>query len=463
MSRSVGEHIRCPEGTVINGRFKVLKEIGCGNFAKVYKCTDVQHPNATPVAVKILKKEYAADAAFEADILKALGAKDSRGHKVVRMLDQFVWSRCPCFVFTLRGAALRARKLGVARGHVSMDELRRFTRQMLETLAFLHQDVRMVHTDLKPENILIDDEVLPNPSAGIGSGWTIADFGSASFFNPAKPDSDLISTRPYRAPEVVLSLPWSTKADIFSMGCIIFEVYYGARLFEVNEDGDHLTMFERRVSKVPLALSRQSKHFRRFFDPNGALISATSGYATARSSSVPSTQVGSRHLSEVVPEAELRDLLMMMLDLDPSRRASAQDCLRHSFVTGAAFSGAISPLRAQMERMSLSEQAADKPKPVVSARLPLPTSYDKENASSGPAVKQTPRMSPAVPSFAHALPISSSSSHAAAADRYMVSGPASSRATPYSSAAAYDLPLSREVPAAGRPSAFTPRYNVSRW
>ena len=222
MSRSIGEHVRCPEGTLINGRFKVVREIGCGNFAKVYKCTDVQHPNSTPVAVKILKKEYAADAAFEADILKALNAKDSRGHKVVRMLDQFTWSRCPCFVFALRGASLRSRKFGVSRGHVSLDDVRKFSKEMMVTLAFLHHDVRMVHTDLKPENILIDDEHLPSTSSGIGTGWTIADFGSASFYNPAKPDQDLISTRPYRAPEVVLGMPWSPKADVFSMGCIFF-------------------------------------------------------------------------------------------------------------------------------------------------------------------------------------------------------------------------------------------------
>jgi len=453
MSRSIGEHIRCPEGTLINGRFKVIREIGCGNFAKVYKCTDVQHPSATPVAVKILKKEYAQDAAFEADILKNLGARDSRGHKVIRMLDQFTWSRCPCFVFGLRGASLRSRKMGVARGHLSMEDIRKFAKEMIETLAFLHHDVRMVHTDLKPENILIDDEVLTSPS-GIGSGWTIADFGSASFYNPAKPDSDLISTRPYRAPEVVLAMPWSTKADIFSMGCILFELFYGARLFEVNEDQEHLALFEKRISALPLSLSRQSKHFRRFFDDRGALLRSSSVSAYSRSAA---DTVGSRHLSELVNEPELRDMLMQMLEVDPSRRATAQDLLRHAFLTGApSRSAAVSPLRSQLERMSLGEiRNMPSAAPVSSAKHYIP---DKENAP-----RQTSKISPAVPSLGFAAAAPSGTHSAPASARIFGAAPAPSR---LSYAALRQHTGVRDMPAAGMPSSnITPRYAVggSRW
>jgi serine/threonine protein kinase len=458
MSRSVGEHVKCPEGTLINGRFKVLREIGCGNFAKVYKCADVQHPTASPVAVKILKKEYAADAAFEADILKALNAKDSRGYKVVRMLDQFTWSRCPCFVFTLCGPCLRSRKLGIARGHLTMDELKRFSKQMIETLVFLHHHVRMVHTDLKPENIMIDDEVLPNPNSGIGSGWTIGDFGSASFYNPAKPDADLISTRPYRAPEVVLAMTWSTKADIFSMGCIFFELYYGARLFEVNEDAEHLGLFEKRLGKLPLHLTRQSKNFRRFFDANGVLLRTSAvpayGGTTARSSSVP--QVGTRHLGEVVPDAEFRDLLAMMLDVDPSRRASAQDCLMHPFLTGAQIAAPVSPLRAQFARMALQDVAHPNAAPHSSAPM------DKENFTTANAHHNVPvskRISPAVPSFnAPPRPISLG----LATDRYTAASAADRYAPGYAPASAR-APLDGLGAAAGKPSAFTPRYQMTRW
>jgi len=464
MSRSIGEHVRCPEGTLINNRFKVVREIGCGNFAKVYKCTDVQHPSATPVAVKILKREYAADAAFEADILKALNAKDKRGHKVVRMLDQFTWSRCPCFVFALRGASLRSRKFGISRGHIAADDLRKFADEMLKTLNFLHHEVRMVHTDLKPENILIDDESLPSPTSGIGTGWTIADFGSASFYNPAKPDSDLISTRPYRAPEVVLGLPWSTKADVFSMGCIFFEMFYGARLFEVNDDAEHLSLFEKRIAKLPLSLTRSSKHFRRYFDNNGALLRGSSGAYSARTSASSS---GTRHLSEVVTDDNLRDLLTQMLDVDPTRRASAQDCLRHPYLAGRSGSAAaVSPLRKQMERMALHDAAPSAPSAADYRRPSVPSSQpasrsssaaafgDKENAAAAmpSGYKQSAKMSPAVPA------VNVPRVSAAAGGHYRAAAPLGSARTndiyggmPSSRAS---IPLSGrgDMPAAGKPS-----------
>ena len=452
MSRSVGEHVRCVEGTLINNRFKVVKEIGCGNFAKVYKCTDVQHPNSTPVAVKILKREYAADAAFEADILKALNAKDKRGHKVVRMLDQFTWSRCPCFVFALRGASLRSRKFGIARGHLTTDDLRKFAEETMRTLAFLHHEVRMVHTDLKPENILIDDEVLASPTQGIGSGWTIADFGSASFYNPAKPDADLISTRPYRAPEVVLGLPWSTKADVFSMGCIFFEMFYGARLFEVNDDAEHLSLFEKRVAKLPL--TRSSKHFRRYFDNNGGLLrgASSSGAYSSRASSS-----SGRHISEVVTDADLRDLLMQMLEVDPARRVSAQDMLRHPFISGAR--AAVSPLRQQMERMAVAESKPAAPT-AADYRRPSDALYhgNKENAAAASGLygkPQSSKISPPVP----AVNVPRVSAVSGAAYRSSAAAPLGSARTN----GAYDgMPSSRaqiplsgrgDMPPAGKPSA----------
>lgn len=307
-------------GQLIQGRYRVISEAGCGNFAKVYRCEDTRSPGSY-VAVKVLKREYATDASFELEILKAIRAK-AQGRNVVMMLDNFTVNSFPCFVFKLAGPSLRSRKFGVSRQAVNIHDVRRLSQDLISTLAFLHQDMRLIHTDLKPENILLES---PDEGPdGIGSGWTIADFGSASFFRPERPDSDLISTRPYRAPEVVLGMPWSPKADVWSMACILFEVYYGGRLFEVHDDHEHLNKFEQRLGKIPAAFARPSKLFRRFFDDAGNINRR------------PTTPV-SRTMNEILRgEPEFFDLLRCMLHFDPNQRISCADALQHPFFRAAS-------------------------------------------------------------------------------------------------------------------------------
>jgi serine/threonine protein kinase len=441
MSASIGEHVRCPAGTVINSRYKVVREIGCGNFAKVYKCIDTSLPSsAYPVAVKVLKRDYAADAAFEKDILKALSKKDDIGRKVVRMIDQFTWMRCPCFTFTLHGVSLRSRKMGVARGNTNMAELKAFTREMMETLRFLHEECKMIHTDLKPENILLDrEEIGPD---GIGNAWTMADFGSASFYNAAKPDSDLISTRPYRAPEVVLSLPWTPKADMWSMACILFELYHGARLFEVSDDADHLAMFERRLKKLPLAMTRTSKHFARFFDASGKVMRRGAGMGR------PAPELTNRHMSEIVRgDVEFLDFLSAMLEMDPKSRMSARDALHHPFLAGghraasqpSAADAEMARLATDMRRLSIGNENQN---PV----------YAK------PSVPSVPIMAPA-----SARGSAPDSARYGAASKAPLMAPRLNDPTRFGGMGNVNrygaAPTSaRDMPAAGRPSALTPRY-----
>ena len=107
--------------------------------------------------------------------------------------------------------------------------------------------IRLTHTDLKPENILFynsdsykdyasakDREqggrlgkirVLKNPEI------RLIDFGSATFDH--EHHSTIVSTRHYRAPEVILELGWDQACDVWSIGCIVFELALGFTLFQV--------------------------------------------------------------------------------------------------------------------------------------------------------------------------------------------------------------------------------------
>jgi dual specificity tyrosine-phosphorylation-regulated kinase 2/3/4 len=99
---------------------------------------------------------------------------------------------------------------------LSLELIRRFSIQILNSIHFLRKH-DIIHCDLKPENILLKQ---PNKS-----GIKLADFGSSCFSNERL--YTYIQSRYYRAPEVILGLPYDMQIDVWSFACIIAELYTG--------------------------------------------------------------------------------------------------------------------------------------------------------------------------------------------------------------------------------------------
>lgn len=82
----------------------------------------------------------------------------------------------------------------------------------------------------------------------------LIDFGSATFDH--EHHSTIVSTRHYRAPEVILELGWAQPCDVWSIGCIMFELYLGITLFQTHDNREHLAMMERILGTVPYRMAR---------------------------------------------------------------------------------------------------------------------------------------------------------------------------------------------------------------
>lgn len=137
-------------------------------------------------------------------------------------------------------------------------------------------DLNLVHTDLKPENILLCNSAyqtftynrrIPSSSSTVTRQATkrkvlldteirLIDFGSATFNDEYH--SSVVSTRHYRAPEIILGLGWSFECDIWSIGCILVEFFTGDALFQTHDNLEHLAMMEAVVgSKIDQHLVQQ--------------------------------------------------------------------------------------------------------------------------------------------------------------------------------------------------------------
>lgn len=83
------------------------------------------------------------------------------------------------------------------------------------------------------------------------------DFGSTVFDH--EHHGLIVSTRHYRAPEVILELGWDHSCDVWSIGTILFELYKGLTLFQTHENLEHLAMMERILGPIPYRMTRKSK------------------------------------------------------------------------------------------------------------------------------------------------------------------------------------------------------------
>lgn len=101
--------------------------------------------------------------------------------------------------------------------------------QTLQGLAYMHKN-GYFHRDLKPENLLVQSGTLK-----------IADFGLAREINSKPPFTDYVSTRWYRAPEVLLrDTKYGAPIDIFALGAIMAELYTMKPLFPGSSEQDQI-------------------------------------------------------------------------------------------------------------------------------------------------------------------------------------------------------------------------------
>lgn len=137
-------------------------------------------------------------------------------------------------------------------------------------------DLNLIHTDLKPENILLVhngfntysySKTIPSSSTTtqrqgrtrrvlLDTDIRLIDFGSATFNDEYH--SSVVSTRHYRAPEIILGLGWSFPCDLWSIGCILVEFYTGDALFQTHDNLEHLAMMQAVCAqKIDTRLIRQ--------------------------------------------------------------------------------------------------------------------------------------------------------------------------------------------------------------
>lgn len=330
---SVGHYTGGP-GSVLQDRYRLVREVGLGTFGRVVECVDLMDRRSTKVAIKIVRnvKRYHESALIEAKVLRSINSRGGRGvSHCVYMYEHFTFSGHLCIVFEELGPSLYDFSKQQNHRPFPMICIQDFTIQLLETLEFLH-GIRLIHTDLKVENILLFSDRQANYHGRRIPQSTrikVIDFGGACYNDEKK--SSIINTRQFRAPEVILQTGWSMPSDMWSLGCILAELYIGELLFATHDNLEHLALIERVVGRFPRRMLKRAREesdvAREAFGASG--LHRLGNVLPAESLSYVKQAKPLELLSKHTDDDWFVDLLRMILVIDPKERATAHECLRY--------------------------------------------------------------------------------------------------------------------------------------
>jgi serine/threonine-protein kinase PRP4 len=325
-------------GELIDNRYSVTDTLGRGMFASVIRATDAK--TKMPVAIKIVRNNESMRkaGAKELDILQNLAANDPDDRKhVVRLLRSFDHKGHLCMVFENMSMNLREvlKKFGRDIG-ISIKAIRAYSQQLMLGLSLLKK-CQYLHADLKPDNILANDA---------HNLIKIADLGSASPITENATAPYLVS-RFYRAPEVILGIPYDFGIDMWSVGCTLFELYTGKILFTGRNNNNMLRAIMDCRGKFPHKLLRRGALTYEHFDDLLNFRSQETDKVTGRVvlklvdiKAKPVRDLRSRLMpkGKKLDEQEKKELEMFLdlldkcLDLRPEKRITPVEALKHPFI-----------------------------------------------------------------------------------------------------------------------------------
>lgn len=333
-------------GEVWMDRYEIKGMLGKGSFGQVAEAYD--RTERTRTAIKIIKNKRAFrnQAKIEIKLLEEMNSQDPEDNfHIVRLLRHFEYRNHLCLVFEYLSYNLYDLIRNTSFKGISLNLIRKFAQQICHALMFLATpEIGIIHCDLKPENIL-----LKNPKR---TAIKLIDFGSSCKIKQTM--YPYIQSRFYRSPEVLLSIPYDEKIDMWSLGCILYELHTGDPIFNGTSEQDQVmkisetfgippssmlergrktaAYFKRAGSTMPWERVATGKEYkpikgRTLKDMLGSLTGGPGGRRKGESGHTPADY------------AKFEDLLARLMDLDPRTRITPAEALNHEFLKRSGSGG----------------------------------------------------------------------------------------------------------------------------
>ncbi|KAK6128214.1 hypothetical protein DH2020_038043 [Rehmannia glutinosa] len=273
--------------SIIAGRYHVTEYLGSAAFSKAIQAHDLH--TGMDVCVKIIKnnKDFFDQSLDEIKLLKYVNKHDPADkYHLLRLYDYFYY--------------------------------RSITIQCLEALQFLHS-LGLIHCDLKPENILVKSYSRCEVK--------VIDLGSSCFETDHL--CSYVQSRSYRAPEVILGLPYDQKIDVWSLGCILAELCTGNVLFQNDSPATLLARVIGIIAPIEQEMLAKGRDTYKYFTKNHMLYERNQD--TNRLEYLIPKKSSLRHRLPMGDQGFI-DFVGHLLEINPKKRPSASEALKHPWL-----------------------------------------------------------------------------------------------------------------------------------
>jgi len=342
-------------GSIIAGRYQVVEYLGSAAFSKAIQCLDLVTKEM--VCLKIIEnnKDYLDQSIDEIKLLKYIDVNgDVEKFNCLKLIDYF-YHKEHLFIVTelLRDNLYEYSKYNrehETEPYFTIGRLQKIAQQVLVALDYLHS-LCLVHCDLKPENILIKSYSRCEVK--------VIDLGSTCFIHDHL--GSYVQSRSYRAPEVILGCPYDYKIDIWSLGCILAEMYTGYVLFQSETVQGLLARVIGIVGSLPDYYTKVGRHYKNFLTNDKILYQKTEKEKDFdnRHLSEEMVEIIKKHRSHskklqlILPkksnlkarlhsdDAMFIDFVKCLLEVDKEKRPTAKEALTHPWITECKYEDGI--------------------------------------------------------------------------------------------------------------------------
>ncbi|KAK7491952.1 hypothetical protein BaRGS_00016798 [Batillaria attramentaria] len=297
----------------ITKKYEIKKRLGKGAYGIVWKAIDRR--TGEVVAVKKIFDAFRNQTDAQRTFREIMFLQEFGDHPNVIKLHNVIKAENDKDIYLVFEFMETDLHNVIKRGNILKDVHKRYVMyQLFKATKYLHSG-NVIHRDLKPSNILLDSECIVK-LCDFGLARSLTQIGIDEAGDPNL--TEYVATRWYRAPEILLASHRYTKGvDMWSLGCILGEMLLGKPLFPGSST---LNQIERIMCSIPTP-------------SRGDIDSLRSAYGASvldKASGKPK-----KPLEDMLSEAPVEgvDLMRRLLQFNPDKRITADEALRHPFVS----------------------------------------------------------------------------------------------------------------------------------